>query len=178
MQICNPVKERAHTFKSTVDDDQVIGRVLDYLSKKGIKKVALLADSSGFGQSAVEHTKRLAAKRGFDFIYESFNPSDTTLMPQLSAIKKSGVQAIICWTVTPTGVVFLKQAKLLGLDKLTLVHSYGFVDQRYMKLAGNAVGALLLVSVKFPVGQALPAADPITSRIGRATGRARVCLYV
>src|SRR3546814_10768866 len=82
MQIVNPVKEREHTFKSTVDDDQVIGRVLDYFSKKGIKKVALLADSSGFGQSAVEQTKRLAAKRGFDFIYESFNPSDTTLMPR------------------------------------------------------------------------------------------------
>ncbi|GAB2906749.1 ABC transporter substrate-binding protein [Paralcaligenes ginsengisoli] len=165
MQIVNPVKERQHTFKSTVDDDQVIGRVLDYFSKKGIKKVALLADSSGFGQSAVEQTKKLAAKRGFDFMYESFNPSDTDLTPQLSAIKKAGVQAIICWTVTPTGVVFIKQAKQLGLDKLTLVHSYGFVDQRYMKLAGDAVENLLLVSVKFPVGQDLPDADPIKARI-------------
>src|SRR3546814_2352932 len=127
MQICNPVKERAHTFKSTVDDDQVIGRVLDYFSNKGIKKVALLADSSGFGQSAVVQTKRLAAKRGFDFIYESFNPSDTTLMPQLRAIKKSGVQAIISWTVTPRGVEFRQQAKLFGLDTLTLVHGYGFL---------------------------------------------------
>src|SRR3546814_14630730 len=125
MQICNPVKERAHTFKSTVDDDQVIGRVLDYFSKKGIKKVALLADSSGFGQSAVEQTKRLAAKRGFDFIYESFNPSDTTLMPQLSAIKKSGVQALICWTVTPTGVVFLKQSKRLGVGTMPREERYG-----------------------------------------------------
>ncbi|OWT56120.1 ABC transporter substrate-binding protein [Candidimonas nitroreducens] len=171
MQIVTPVDKRKYVFKSTVDDDQVIERVLDYFAKKGIKKVALLADSSGFGQSAVEQMKQIAPKRGVDVMYESFNPSDTDLTPQLTKIKGAGVQAIICWTVTPAGVVFIKQAKQLGLDKLTLVHSYGFVDQRYMKLAGDAVGNLLLVSVKFPVGSELPDTDNVKSRIVDLTKR-------
>lgn len=165
MQIVMPVAERKYVFKSTVDDDQVIDRVLDYFDKKDIKRAALLADNSGFGQSAVEQMKRLAAKRGIEITYESFNPADTDLTPQLTRIKNASVQAIICWTVTPAGVVFIKQAQQLGLDKLTLVHSYGFVDQRYMKLAGDSVKDLLLVSVKFPVGQDLPDADPIKTRI-------------
>lgn len=165
MAIVTPVKDRHYIFKSTVDDDQVINRVLDYFDKKGIKRAALLADSSGFGQSAVEQMKRLAPDRKFEFQYESFNPADTDLTPQLTRLKNANVQAIICWTVTPAGVVFIKQAKQLGLDKLTLVHSYGFVDQRYMKLAGDAVGNLLLVSVKFPVGPDLPDDDPIKNRI-------------
>jgi len=171
MQIVMPVAERKYVYKSTVDDDQVIDRVLDYFDKKGIKHIALLADSSGFGQSAVEQMKRLSAKRGIEVGYESFNPADTDLTPQLTRIKNSPAQAIICWTVTPAGVVFIKQAQQLGLDKLTLVHSYGFVDQRYMKLAGDSVGDLLLVSVKFPVGQDLPDADPIKTRIMDLTRR-------
>ncbi len=171
MQIVSPVAERKYSFKSTVDDDQVIDRVLDYFAKKGIKKAALLADSSGFGQSAVEQMKRLASGRGIEVLYESFNPSDTDLTPQLAKIKGSGVQAIICWTVTPAGAVFIKQAQQLGLDKLTLVHSYGFVDQRYMRLAGDSVKDLLLVSVKFPVGDDLPDGDSVKKNIQTLTKR-------
>ncbi|MBP6018690.1 MAG: ABC transporter substrate-binding protein [Burkholderiaceae bacterium] len=171
MQIINPVESRQNVFKSTVDDDQVINRVLDYLEKKGINKVALLADSSGFGQSAVEQAKKLAAERNFEFIYESFNPADTDLTPQLTNIKNSGAKAIICWTVTPAGVVFIKQADQLGLGDLTLIHSYGFVDHRYMKLAGSSVKDLVLVSVKFPVANDLPDADPIKQTIQKLSAR-------
>ncbi|MEO7007942.1 MAG: ABC transporter substrate-binding protein, partial [Caldimonas sp.] len=110
-----------------------------------------------------------AARRGLDVMYESFNPSDTDMTPQLGKIKGADVQAIVCWTVTPAGVVFLKQAQQLGLDKLTLVHSYGFVDQRYMQLAGDAAKNLLLISVKFPVGADLPDADPQKARIAALT---------
>lgn len=171
MQIVTPVKDREFVFKSTVDDDQILNRVMDYFDKKGIKRAALLADSSGFGQSAVEQMKALAPKRGIEVVYESFNPADTDMTPQLGRLKNAGVEAIICWTVAPAGVVFIKQADQLGLDKLTLVHSYGFVDQRYMELAGSSVKDLLLVSVKFPVGRDLPDDDPVKERIVSLTER-------
>jgi branched-chain amino acid transport system substrate-binding protein len=169
MDIVTPIAERQWTFKSTADDEQVMERLADYFAKKGIKKVAFLGDSSGFGQSAAGQLKKVAARRGLDVMYESFNPSDTDMTPQLGKIKEANVQAIICWTVTPAGVVFLKQAQQLGLDKLTLVHSYGFVDQRYMKLAGDAAKNLLLISVKFPVGADLPDSDPQKARIAALT---------
>jgi branched-chain amino acid transport system substrate-binding protein len=169
MDIVTPVAERQWTFKSTADDEQVMERLADYFAKKGIRKVAFLGDSSGFGQSAVGQLKKVAAKRGLDVMYETFNPSDTDMMPQLGKIKAADVQAIICWTVTPAGVVFLKQAQQIGLDKVALIHSYGFVDQRYMKLAGDAAKNLLLISVKFPVGADLPDADPQKERIAKLT---------
>lgn len=169
MDIVMPVAERQWTFKSTADDEQVMERLADYFAKKGIKKIALLADSSGFGQSAVGQLKKVAARRGLDVMYETFNPSDTDMTPQLGKIKEANVQSIVCWTVTPAGVVFLKQAQQLGLDKLNLIHSYGFVDQRYMQLAGDAARNLLLVSVKFPVGADLPDSDPQKARIAALT---------
>lgn len=164
MQIVNPVAERQWTFKSTADDDQVMERLADFFQKRGMKKVALLADSSGFGQSAVEQMKKVAAARKLDVIYESFNPSDTDLTPQLTKLKAAGPQAIICWTVTPAGVVFIRQARQLGVNA-QLIHSYGFVDGRYMELAGDAAKDLLLVSQKFIVGHDLPDGDPAKQKI-------------
>ncbi len=169
MDIVTPIAERQWTFKSTADDEQVMERLADYFVKKGIKKIALLGDSSGFGQSAAGQLKKVAPRRGLEVMYETFNPSDTDMTPQLGKIKEANVQAIVCWTVTPAGVVFLKQAQQLGLDKLTLVHSYGFVDQRYMQLAGDAAKNLLLISVKFPVGADLPDTDPQKARIAALT---------
>jgi branched-chain amino acid transport system substrate-binding protein len=165
MQIVNPVAERKWTFKSTIDDDQILEVAADFWKKRGIASVAFLADSSGFGASAKEQLEKIAPKHGLKVLYETFNPGDTDLTAQLSRIKASDAKSILCWTITPTGVVFLKQARELGLGDRTLMHSYGFVDERYMKLADGAADGTFLLSVKFPVGADLPAADPQKARI-------------
>ncbi|MCW5770036.1 MAG: ABC transporter substrate-binding protein [Rhodospirillaceae bacterium] len=170
MSIVNPVASRPLAFKSTVDDDDAVSRALDYLKKKNVKKVALLYSTEGFGQSAEQQMKRVAPGYGFEAVtYEGFAPTDTDLTPQLTKLKAAGVQAIICWTVTPTGVVFMKQAKQLQMNDVILIHSYGFVSQRYMQLAGDAAKDVLLISVKFPVGADLPAADPTKAQIQSLT---------
>jgi branched-chain amino acid transport system substrate-binding protein len=165
LSIVTPVAERRWVFKSTVDDGDVLERIADYLDKKKIKKVALLADSSGFGQGAVAQMRVIGPKRGLDVVYESFGPADTDMMPQLTRIRDSGAEAIVCWTVTPAGVVFLKQAQQLGLDGRNLIHSYGFVSADYMRLAGEAATPLLLASLKLPVGDQLPDSDPLKAGI-------------
>ncbi len=167
LQIVTPVADRKWVFKSTVDDEDVLDRIADYCEKKKIKKVALLADSSGFGQGATTQMKKVGPRRGLDVIYESFGPADTDMLPQLTRIRDSGAQAVICWTVTPAGVVFIKQAAQLGLDKRTLIHSYGFVSARYMTLAGDAAKSILLASLKFPVADQLPDKDPLKTGILR-----------
>ncbi len=168
--IVNPVAERAWVFKSTVDDYLVLHRAADYFDKKGLRKIALLSDTSGFGQGAAEQLKIVAKERNLDAVYEFFAPTDTDLVPQLGRIRDAGAQAILCWTVTPAGVVFLKQAQQLGLDeKLTLIHSYGFVTGKYMELAGSAAAKLLLLSQKFVVGDQLPDSDPVKPKIETLT---------
>lgn len=167
LAIVTPVAERKFVFKSTVDDEDVLERIADYFAKKNIKKVALIADTSGFGQGAVTQMKKVGPRRNLDVAYESFDPADTDMLPQLTRIRDSGAEAIICWTVTPAGVVFLKQAQQLGLDSRTLIHSYGFVSPHYMNLAGDAAKSVLLASLKFPVGEQLPDSDPLKAGILR-----------
>jgi branched-chain amino acid transport system substrate-binding protein len=165
LAIVTPVSDRKWVFKSTVDDEDVLERIADYFDKKKIKKVALLADSSGFGQGAATQMKKVGPRRKLEVMYETFDPADTDMMPQLTRIRDSGAEAIICWTVTPAGVVFIKQAQQLGLDKRTLIHSYGFVSPHYMNLAGDAAKSILLASLKLPVGDQLPDRDPLKAGI-------------
>ncbi|HYZ33403.1 MAG TPA: ABC transporter substrate-binding protein, partial [Crenalkalicoccus sp.] len=172
MSIVTPVAERRFIFKSTVDDDRVLERLADWCLANNRPRVALLADSSGFGQSAVEQMRLVAARRGLQVTYESFNPADTDLTPQLTRIRGGDSQAVVCWTTAPVGVVFLRQARQLGLDDhRQLIHSYGFVAQRYMELAGEAAQGLLLLSVKFPVGDQLAETDPVRAGIMGLTER-------
>jgi branched-chain amino acid transport system substrate-binding protein len=163
--IVTPVAERHWTFKSTVDDEDVLERIADYLDKKKINKVALVADTSGFGQGAVGQMHKVAPRRNLEVLYETFGPADTDMMPQLTRIRDSDVGAVICWTVTPAGVVFIKQAQELGLDNRLLIHSYGFVSQHYMTLAGDAAKSILLASLKLPVAEQLPDSDPLKAGI-------------
>jgi branched-chain amino acid transport system substrate-binding protein len=171
MQIVNPVAERKWSFKSTIDDDQILEIAADFWKKRGISSVAFLADSSGFGASAKEQLEKIAPKHGLKVLYETFNPGDTDLTAQLTRIKASDAKSILCWTITPTGVVFLKQARDLGLSDRALMHSYGFVDDRYMKLAEGAADNTFLLSVKFPVGADLPDSDPLKKRILELIGK-------
>jgi branched-chain amino acid transport system substrate-binding protein len=167
--IVSPVADRQYEFKTTLDDAQVIDRAIDYWHKKGVKKVALLADNSGFGQGATTQMHELAEKAGIEVVYETFTPTDTTLVPQLTRIKEANVDAILCWTTAPSGVVFLKEVQQLGLGDKMIMHGYGFVSQRYMELAGDAASGLLLIGQKFPVGADLPDTDPVKAQVEKLT---------
>jgi branched-chain amino acid transport system substrate-binding protein len=160
--IVSPVAQHRWSFKSTVDDSLALQRLADFFDRRGIRRIALLADTSGFGQSATEQLRTIGPARGLDVQFLAFAPGDTDLTPQLLDARDHGAQAIVCWTVTPAGLIFLKQAQQLGLDEhVTLIHSYGFVANRYMELAGSATDKLLLLSQKFVIGDDLPDSDPV-----------------
>jgi branched-chain amino acid transport system substrate-binding protein len=163
--LVEPVKDRQYVFKSTVNDVEVVARLLDFFKKRNVANVAMLNDTGAFGVSARDVLKAQAPRAGVNVVaWEEFAPSDNDLTTQLTRIRGTGAQAIICWTVTPAGVVFLKNARQLGLTQM-LVHGFGFVAERYMQLAGEAAEGLLLTSLKFPVAEQLPDGDPIKATI-------------
>ncbi len=163
--LVEPVADRRYVFKSTVNDVEVIARLLDFFKKKGIQQVAMLNDTGAFGVSARDVLKAQAPGAGITVAaWEEFAGGDTDLTAQLTRIRGMAAQAVICWTVTPAGVVFLKNARQLGMKQM-LVHGYGYVVPRYMELAAEAAEGLLLTSLKFPVAEQLPDADAIKATI-------------
>lgn len=158
--IVEPIEESAWVFKSHLTDREVIGRAIDYWKSKGITRVAMLSATSGFGTSARDELKRQAPGSGIDVVsWEEFDRMANDLTPQLTRIRSANPEAILAWTVAPSGVVFMKNARQLGMKQI-LMHGFGYVVPKYMQMAGTASEGTVLVSLRFPVGRQLPDSDP------------------
>lgn len=158
--IVEPIEKSAWAFKSHLTDKEVVGRAIDYWKSKGITKVAMLSDTSGFGTSARDELKLQAPGAGINVVaWEEFDMAANDLVPQLTRIRAANPEAILCWTVAPSGVVFMKNARQLGMKQI-LMHGFGYVVPKYMEMAGDAAEGTVLVSLRFPVGSQLPDADP------------------
>ena len=158
--IVEPLDKSAWAFKSHLTDREVVGRAIDYWKSKGITKVAMLSDTSGFGTSARDELKLQAPKAGINVVaWEEFDMTANDLVPQLTRIRAANPEAILCWTVAPSGVVFMKNARQLGMKQI-LMHGFGFVVPKYMEMGGDAAEGTVLVSLRFPVGRQLADSDP------------------
>lgn len=158
--IVEPVDASKWAFKSHLTDKEIIGRAIDYWKAKGITRVAMLSDTTSFGTSARDELKLQAPGAGITVVaWEEFEMTATDLVPQLTRIRAANPEIILCWTVAPSGIVFMKNARQLGL-KQTLMHGFGYVVPKYMEMAGEAAEGTVLVSLRFPVGEQLPDADP------------------
>jgi len=158
--IVEPIDKSAWVFKSHLTDREVIGRAIDYWKSKGITRVAMLSDTSGFGTSARDELKLQAPGAGINVVaWEEFGMAANDLVPQLTRIRAANPEVILCWTVAPSGVVFMKNARQLGMKQI-LMHGFGYVVPKYMEMAGDAAEGAVLVSLRFPVGTQLADSDP------------------
>ncbi len=157
-KISNPVKPWVFQFCNT--DVQSIAKILQFLDGRKIKKIAMLADNTGYGASGKEELERQAPAKGFQVTtYETFGPNDTDMTPQLTHIKATGAQAVIVWNGTPASAIVAKNFKQVGLNALQ-IQSTAFVSPRLIQLAGDAAEGIILTGYKLPIVDLLPAGDP------------------
>ncbi len=149
-----------YVFKTPQRSSTAVKRIYVYLQKKGIKKVAILTSSDGFGRDGRRWLEKLAPQFGLKIIAkESFNPRDTDMTTQLSNIRIKKPQAIICWTIGPAGAIVAKNVKQLGI-KVPLIQCHGLPDPKYIELAGDAANGNIMPSTKLMAWQQLPEKDP------------------
>jgi branched-chain amino acid transport system substrate-binding protein len=76
----------------------------------GLKKVAILAESSVWSRETLEQLKELLAKKGMEVVYyDVFDPQRTDFSPQFSKIRSSGAQVMTGIQAASTGVALTKQ---------------------------------------------------------------------
>jgi len=156
-KITDPVKK--WVFKTAQNDGLAVARIFEHLNKKKISKVAILTVSDGFGSSGREQLKVNAAKFGIQIVEDStYGPKDTDMTAQLTKIRASQAQAIICWGTNPGPAVIAKNVKQLGI-KLPLFMSHGVSSKKFIELAGDAAEGIILPSGRVIVSDVLPAGD-------------------
>lgn len=158
--ITSPAKERQWVFKTPQTDHMAVNRIYQYLKGKGLTRVAILTVSTGFGVSGKEQLLAQAPQSGMQVVaQEVFGEKDTDMTPQLTKIRGTPAQAVICWGTGPVIALVAKNHKQLGLT-LPLIQSHGAASKKFIELAGEAGEGIILPAGKLVIYKLLPDADP------------------
>jgi len=154
--VVEPLKP--YIFKSPQKTSTAIEKAFNYLKKKGLTKIAVAADATGFGQDGLDQINKYSTGLTITAI-EKFNATDNDMSTQMAKLLSTKPQAVVIWTVGRAGAIAAKN--LRALDKnILMVQSHGIADNSYLKLAGDAAENTVMPSVKLTVASSLPANDP------------------
>jgi branched-chain amino acid transport system substrate-binding protein len=160
-KIVTPIESRKWIFKVAGSDSHVAGKMYDYMKSKGIQKIGIMTDSTGFGASGREELLRLAPEYGITIAAdERYGPQDTDLSAQLTKIRSVQPQAVVNWSIGPTQVLAVKNWRDLGMESTPLFQSHGFGNRKNLELCGNAAEGVLLPLARVNVGALLPDTQP------------------
>jgi branched-chain amino acid transport system substrate-binding protein len=157
VKITEPVKP--WVFKTAQNDYLAVAKIYENLAKRKLTNVSLLTVSDSFGSSGREQLKALASRYGIKIISDdTYGPKDSDMTPQLTKIRGTQAQAIICWGTNPGPAVVARNARQLGL-KIPLYMSHGVSSKKFIALAGDSSEGIILPSGRVLVADLLPKSD-------------------
>jgi branched-chain amino acid transport system substrate-binding protein len=160
-KIVAPIESRKWIFKTPHSDSHVVERIYAHMKAKGITRIAIMTDSTGYGSSGREELQRLAAGHGITILAdERFGDKDTDLSTQLTKLRSTQPQAIVNWSIGPTQVLSVKTWRDLGMTAIPLYQSHGFGSRKNLQLAGDAAEGVLLPLGRVDIGALLPDGQP------------------
>jgi branched-chain amino acid transport system substrate-binding protein len=158
VKIVEPVNK--WVFKTPQSDRDAVLKILEYLEKQGINKIAFINDSNAYGVSGKIEIEALAPQRGMEIVAkETFGGEDTDMTPQLTRIKGTKAQAVICWGTNPGPAIVARNMKQLKMS-IPLIQSHGVANAKFIELAGDAAEGVLLPSGRLIVAEQLPDGHP------------------
>ena len=168
--IIDPVKK--WLFKTPHTDRMAAEKVFEDMKKRGYTKIALLSETSGFGQSGKKESELVAPNYGIQIVAnETYGPKDTDMSPQLTKIKNDpAVQAVLIFGLGQGPALATRNYKQLGV-KLPLYHAHGVCSNEFIKLARDAAEGARLPCAALVVADKLPDNDaqkPIVTAYAKA----------
>ncbi|CAM5185909.1 Branched-chain amino acid ABC transporter, amino acid-binding protein OS=Castellaniella defragrans(strain DSM / CCUG 39792 / 65Phen) OX=1437824 GN=BN940_02561 PE=3 SV=1 [Castellaniella denitrificans] len=168
--IIDPVKK--WMFKTPHTDRMAAEKVFEDMKKRGFTKIALLSETSGFGQSGKKESELVAPNYGIQIVSnETYGPKDTDMSPQLTKIKNTpDVQAVLVFGLGQGPALVTRNYKQLGV-KLPLYHAHGVCSNEFIKLARDAAEGVRLPCAALVVADKLPDSDaqkPVVTAYAKA----------
>ena len=142
-----PFKDAKDVFvfrTSARDEIQSPMIVNEAITVRGFKKVAILADSTNYGQlGQADLIKALAAKNITPVTTEKFNVGDTDMTAQVLKAKSAGAEAILTYAIGPELAQIANAMAKVGW-KVPLIGSWTLSMANFIDSAGkNGEGAIM-----------------------------------
>ncbi len=132
-----------YIFRNAARDEiQAPMIVKEAIEKRGYKKVAILADSTNYGQLGREDLEKALKAKGITPVaVEKFNIKDVDMTPQLLKAKEAGAEAILTYAIGPELAQIANSMAKLGWKK-PMIGSWTLSMANFIDTAGkNGEGA-------------------------------------
>ena len=126
-----------YVFRNSAKDSiQAPMIVEEAITKRGYKKVAILADSTNYGQLGREDLEKALAAKGIKPVaVEKFNIKDVDMTAQLLKAKEAGAEAVLTYGIGPELAQIANGMTKLGW-KVPLIGSWTLSMANYIDNAG------------------------------------------
>lgn len=147
-------------FKTAQNDRVVLEKLVDDMTAKGYKKVALARDASGFGEGVAEMLGEIGKSAGITVgPVEKFAPDATDFTAQMVKIRDAKPDAVLIWGIPPAAGLAQKAYHQLGLTA-PVYQSHGIGNQAFLDTAGDSANGLLAALGRMLVADQLAENDP------------------
>ncbi len=158
--IVTPVEDRYWVFKTPQADKEVAAELLRYMQSQGITKIAIISNTNAFGAGGRTVLIRDAANYGITIVDDqTYSTGDTSMQSQLTHIKGTDAQAVICWDTDQQSAIVAQDMKTLKMT-IPLFCSHGIANPAFIKNAGEAANGVIFPAGKLLVVDEVPATDP------------------
>ncbi len=144
-QFLPPKYEHNYVFRmSAADNIQAPMIAAEAVTKRGFKKVAIMADSTNYGQLGREDMEKALDKLGVKpVVVEKFNIGDVDMTAQLLRAKEAGAEALLTYGIGPELAQLANGMAKLGW-KVPLIGSWTLAMANFIDTArANGDGALM-----------------------------------
>lgn len=165
--IVEPAGNNTWTFNTPQLDFVAAERVYTYLQEANITKVALICDNAAFGAAgrAWLIKPEMLNKYGLTIpggvpgdCDERYGTYDVDMIPQLTKIKGTDAQAVVCWGTNPGPATIARNMHTLNMD-IPLICSHGIAFKEFIDIAGTAANGVIFPAGKLPIVDQLPDTD-------------------
>ncbi len=154
------VPPKKWVFKTPQTDEMAVAKIMEYLAKKNIKKIAILSVDNAFGAGGANQIRKQAPEAGIKVVAdERFNADEPNYRTQITKIKASRPEAMIVWCTDKGSAKAAKNAKDMKLN-IPILMSHGVANPQFIEQAGEAANGVIFPAGKLLVAQELPDDDP------------------
>lgn len=142
-----PAAAQNWIFRVSPRDEIQAPYIVAQALRRGLRKVALFADTSGYGEAGKADVERALAANGLQPVsVQRFALGVKDLAEQASAARAAGADVVLVYTVGPEAAVLAKSIRALKWD-VQIIGSWPLSWRNFIDAAGPAgEGALMAVS--------------------------------
>ncbi|MDD4875979.1 MAG: ABC transporter substrate-binding protein [Dehalococcoidales bacterium] len=159
ISIITPIEERYWVFKTPQTEKEAVSEIYLYMQENGIKDIAIITDTSGFGAGGRAYLLSEKDSYGINILDDqTFSSGDTSMQSQLTHIKGTDAEAVIVWATDKESSIVASDMKALEMT-IPLFASHGIANMAFINNAGEAANGVIFPAGKLLIADQVPATD-------------------